>query len=144
MIMGSASRDSNAFSRLPQVKHPSFGQTRQPVERHENTDSMGVSKPSTLPRSRVNLHKNENMKVVSQRSDGCFAFEGGHICPFLSDAAVEVAGMRENATARDSRGGTRRRGVGLQKAISYLKTHVRDETTDFTAAVWHPDHRVIR
>lgn len=48
---------------------------------------------------------NEYMNEVSQRSDGCLALDGGHMCPFLSDGAAEVIGMRNRATKRDGSGG---------------------------------------
>jgi|SRR5882762_3765007 len=33
------------------------------------------------------------MNVVSQRSDGCLAFDGGQTCPFFSDVGAPLADM---------------------------------------------------
>ena len=46
--------------------------------------SIGVSNPSTFPRSFVNLQMNAYTKRDSHRSEGCVALDGGHTCPFLS------------------------------------------------------------
>lgn len=61
---------------------------------------MGVSNPSTLARSRVNLHMKEYIKVVSQRSDGCLALGGGHTCPLLSDVTGGLAGIMSPQSAK--------------------------------------------
>ena len=48
------------------------------------TYSMADSSPSTLPRSCVNLQMKAYTKNDSHLSDGCFALDGGHTCPFFS------------------------------------------------------------
>jgi hypothetical protein len=68
------------------------------------THSIGVFKPSGLPRRVVNLQMNEYTKSVSHLSDGCVAFDGGHTWPFLSSGAAVVAGMapkREEETRNE-------------------------------------------
>jgi hypothetical protein len=50
----------------------------------EKTHSMGECNPSTFPRRLVNLHMNEYTNNDSQRSEGCFASDGGHMWPFFS------------------------------------------------------------
>ena len=59
--------------------------------RDGQTHSIGVWNPSTLARSWVNLQMKPYTKSDSQRSDGCVAVDGGHMCPFLSTVGSGAA-----------------------------------------------------
>ena len=81
---GSGPHDSNAFSKLSSGEIACYNEADGGQIERMGTHSNALSSPSTLPRRLVNLHIKAYTNSDSHLSDGCFAFEGGQMCPFLS------------------------------------------------------------
>ena len=98
-MVGVASGDSSASSKL----HTEFGvkvSIRQQLVDYVYAHSLGVSIPCIVVFRGVNLHMNAYMNNVSQRSDGCLAFDGGQTCPLAPAAGSGAVGFIKTPAAR--------------------------------------------